>query len=241
MNSIALLSDIHGNIEALDAVLQDIARQPCDLILCAGDLVGYGPRPNEVIHRIKTENIRTVMGNYDEAVGFTLPACGCHIDNPVQKALSRHSLKWTIDHTSAESREFLRGLPESLSIPIGGKSILLTHASSDSISEYIYQEDQERIHQILSEIQEDVYVFGHTHYPFFLPVGSKWIANAGSVGRPKDGDNRASYMQLQVDDGSVRAEIVRVSYDVESVVQDMEKLGLDEAFRLFLQNGGEIA
>ena len=239
MSSIALFSDIHGNIEALDAVLQDIARHPCDLILCAGDLVGYGPHPDEVIERIKAENIQTVMGNYDEAVGFTLPACGCHINNPVQKALSRHSLKWTIDHTGAESREFLRGLPESLSIPISGKSILLTHASGDSISEYIYQEDRERIHEILEEIKEDVYVFGHTHFPFFMPVGSKWIINAGSVGRPKDGDNRAAYARLQIEDGSVRAETVRVAYDVESVVRDMEKYGLDEALRLFLVNGGE--
>lgn len=241
MSSIAILSDIHGNIEALDAVLSDLRHQPCDLILCAGDLVGYGPHPNEVIERIKALNIQTVMGNYDEAIGFKLPACGCHIDNPRQKELSRHSLKWSIDHTLPANREFLRSLPESLSLQIAGKSVFLLHASADSISEYIYQVDTDRLEQILQETEEDIYIYGHTHYPFIMPLGTKWVVNAGSVGRPKDGDTRACYMRLQIGNDQIQGEICRVAYDVEKVISDIERSGLDPAFGEFLRNGGEMS
>lgn len=239
MSSIAILSDIHGNIEALDAVLGDLKSHSYDITLCTGDLVGYGPRPNEVINRIREIKISTVMGNYDEAVGFTLPACGCHIDNPRQKELSRHSLKWSIEHTTPANREYLRSLPESISMATGGKTILLIHASDDSISEYIYQSDDERIRQILMQTNEHIYIYGHTHFPFIKRVGTKWIVNAGSVGRPKDGDNRACYVRMKIEDGKVHAEIRRISYDVEKVVQDVENSGLDPAFGEFLRNGGD--
>ena len=200
---------------------------------------GYGPRPGEVIARIRAEGIETVMGNYDEAVGFTLPACGCHIDNPRQRALSRHSLQWAIAHTTAQEREFIRSLPESLSVRVEELSFYLTHASPDSISEYFYPTDRERMAEIAELIPEDVYVYGHTHFPLCSLLGRKHIINAGSVGRPKDFDTRAGYVIAEVSGKTIHAEVVRVAYKVDQVAREMAELGIDKAFSQFLLDGGE--
>ncbi len=239
MQTIAILADIHGNLEALDAVLANIRENSCDQILCAGDLVGYGPRRNEVIARVRDAGIQTVMGNYDEAVGFLFPACGCHIDNPRQKELSLHSLKWSTEHTTTENREWLRQLPESLQIEVGTKTIQLIHATEDSIVEYLYQSDEARIREILACCDCDIYAYGHTHYPYAMAIDSKWIINPGSVGRPKDLDPRAAYVRLSVDGEEVQIEIRRVAYDVEKVARDIVSSGLDPEFAEFLRNGGD--
>ncbi len=239
MSNIAFISDIHGNLDALDAVLADIHARGMERVFCLGDLVGYGPWPGEVIGRIRADNIPTIMGNYDEAVGFTLPVCGCHINDRRAKALSQHALKWAVDHTTAQDRAYLRALPESLSIEVAGVSFLLNHASMDSITEYVYQIDAERMREIAAQTAEDVYVYGHTHFPFHEAVGGKHIINAGSVGRPKDGDNRAGYVAAHIENGTVSTQMIRVGYDVNQVVADMRARGIATALCRFLQNGGE--
>lgn len=240
MTKIAIISDIHSNITALDTVISDIGNYGCKNILCCGDLIGYGPSPNEVIERIRELDIPTVMGNYDEAVGFLLPACGCHINNPKQKELSNKSLKWSIANTTQENRGFLRNLPESLEFIYESKRLLLNHATFESISEYVYEKDEERIAGILSEIDHDIYIFGHTHYPFIKAIGNKMIVNAGSVGRPKNLDNRATYILLEIEDLSVHGTIKKVSYDIEKVAGVIEQSGLGSYFADFLRNGGDI-
>ncbi len=239
MTRIAVLSDIHGNLQALQAVLKDIRRQGFDRVFCAGDLVGYGPWPDEVAALLQERQIPSVMGNYDEAVGFLLPACGCHIGDPEQKRLSDHSLKWTIEHTSPATREYLRGLPEQISESVEGHNMLLTHAGVDSINEYVYEEDRERIGEILGGIEEDIYIYGHTHFPFVRQAGGKTIINAGSVGRPKQGDNRASYIDMRITSGRVEADIIKVAYDVERAAADVVARGLDPGFARFLLYGGD--
>lgn len=240
MIKIAIISDIHSNITALDAVLFDIENYGCKNILCCGDLVGYGPSPNEVIERIRELGIPTVMGNYDEAVGFLLPACGCHINNPKQKELSNNSLNWSIANTTQENRAFLRNLPESMECIYGSKSLLLNHATFESISEYVYEKDEERIAGILSEINHDIYIYGHTHYPFIKAIRNKMIINAGSVGRPKNLDNRATYILLEIEDLSIHGTIRKVLYDIEKVASAIEQSGLDSYFADFIRNGGDI-
>lgn len=239
MTNIAVLSDIHGNIEALKAVITDLQNRQCDKILCTGDLVGYGPRPNEVIELIKDLNITTVMGNYDEAVGFKLPACGCHIDNPLQKNLTQNALKWSIAHTQDYNREFLRSLPENISIDVEGFKMYITHAAPDSITEYIYPSDEERIEQLLEDIEESVYIYGHTHIPFKKEYKDKLIINAGSVGRPKLGDIRANYTLLQISHQFIDVTFPKVKYDVEKVAAEILASDLDPSFADFLLHGGD--
>lgn len=241
MEKIAIISDIHGNIEAFNTVLRHIEDQSCSEILCCGDLVGYGPRPNEVIQKIQELNIPTIMGNYDEAVGFLLPACGCHINNVRAKALSTNSLKWSIAHTTEKNREFLRNLPEELEVTVGSKRIYATHATKDSITEYVYENDDERLNVMAMSIDQDIYVYGHTHYPYFKEVEGKIIINAGSVGRPKDGDNRASYVIITIEDLNVSCSLQKVEYNIEKVIKEIETNELDDYFGEFLKNGGDSA
>ncbi len=240
MKRVAIISDIHGNIEALDAVLEHIKNQNCDQIFCTGDLVGYGPHPNEVIEKIKKLRIPTVMGNYDEAVGFLLPACGCHNSDANTKRYATNSLKWSITHTTPKNREFLRELPEQLEVEVGNKRMLLIHATPDSMSEYIYEKDSERLIDLLDYIAQDIYVYGHTHFPYrmTLPDKDKIVINAGSVGRPKDGDNRATYIVLDVEENSICSMIHKVPYDVDKVVKEIEESRLDNYFAKFLKSGG---
>jgi putative phosphoesterase len=240
MTKIAILSDIHGNIEALNAVLNDINMMQCDRILCTGDLVGYGPRPNEVIELIRELNIPTVMGNYDEAVGFKLPSCGCHIDNPLQKSLTQNSLKWSLAHTQDNNREFLRSLPEDLSIEIDGVKIYMTHSTPDSITEYVYPADQARIQELLDDLDEQIYIYGHTHIPFKQDYKNKIIINAGSVGRPKQGDIRANYTLLQMEGNSITVSFPKVSYPVQLVAAEILASELDPYFADFLLHGGDL-
>lgn len=238
---LALISDIHGNIEALKSVLEDIASRNIDdkNIYCVGDLVGYGPRPNEVIKMIKENNIQTILGNYDEAVGFYLPTCGCNIDSPDAKIKSKNSLGWSILNTSEENKEFLRSIEEQISIEIVGYNILFTHGSPFSINDYVFEYDVEKQEEIADGLDEDIIIFGHTHKPYCKEVNGKFFINTGSVGRPKDGDNRACYCILELGE-KINVEFVRVQYDVEKVAKEIENSDLLNIFAEILRKGEDI-
>lgn len=238
---LVFISDIHGNIEALESVIKDIKDKQISLenIYCLGDLVGYGPRPNEVIELIKKCNIKTILGNYDEAVGFYLPTCGCNIDTPRDKIKTQNSLNWTGQHTSENNKEFLRDLEEQISLEIRDYELLLTHASPYSINDYIYENDTEKQEEIAENLEEDIVVFGHTHYPYYKKIKDKLFINIGSVGRSKDGDNRACYCIVEIGE-IVNIQFVRVPYDVEKVAKEIEKSELLDEFAELIRTGKEI-
>lgn len=238
---LVFISDIHGNIEALESVIKDIKVKQISLknIYCLGDLVGYGPKPNEVIEIIRRYNIKTILGNYDEAVGFYLPTCGCNIDSPSDKIKTQNSLNWTGQHTSDNNKKFLRNLEEQITLEIKGYKLLLTHASPYSINDYVYKNDTEKQEEIAENLEEDIIVFGHTHYPYNKKIKDKMFINIGSVGRPKDGDNRAGYCIVELG-LNVDVKFIRVSYDVEKVAKEIEKTELLDEFAELLRTGKEI-
>lgn len=239
-DKVAFLSDIHGNYEALKAVIDDIKKKNIKMssVYCLGDIVGYGPRPNETLDLIKQHGFISVLGNYDEAVGFYLPNCGCNINSEKSKIETQNSLTWTAAHTSEQNKEYLRTLEEQLTIEKCGKRILLTHASPYAINEYVFENDLEIQQEIASEIEEDIIVFGHTHLPYNKWVDGKLLINAGSVGRPKDGDNRACYCIMDVSDTQV--EFVRVNYDIEKVVKEIMSSDLLDVFAEALRQGRDV-
>ncbi len=206
--------------------------------MCAGDLVGYGANIGAVIEVFSKRGIPCVMGNYDEAIGFGLPSCGCHINNPEQKRLSAHALRWAAEHTTLRDREFLRALPERLELTLSGKRIVVVHATPDSITDYVYGCDEERIAEITGQEVADVYIYGHTHYPYTRTLGETVVINPGSVGRPKDGDNRASYAMLDIQDARMEISFYKVSCEVEAAAQELLANGIDAYFADFLLNGG---
>lgn len=240
---LAFISDIHGNVEALQNVLQDIFQKgikPED-IYCLGDLVGYGPRPNEVIELIRAYNIRTVLGNYDEAVGFFLPTCGCNVDSDVDKFRTQNSLHWTTQHTELNNKEYLRSFEEELSLEIDGHTLLLLHGSPYSITDYVHQDDRVKQEQIAEDLDQEynTILFGHTHCPYAKKVNDLLFVNAGSVGRPKDGDNRACYCILEFGT-TIKVEFIRIPYNVEKVATEIEKSLLLNVFAQILRTGKDI-
>jgi putative phosphoesterase len=241
---IALIGDVHANLPALEAVLEDARKRGAIAVLDAGDAVGYGPFPEETVGRLRRERVLSVVGNYDRQV---LASRG------EKKALpkdpeKRLAVLWAYEHLSKEGRSYLASLPEHLRLAPGGRRILLCHGSPESIDEYIDGETPaSRLAEIAGSAGADVVVSGHAHRPSALEVGGVWFVNTGSVGRPDDGDPRACYALLQTDPLSVCH--VRVPYDVERTVAAVFEEGLPPSFaRLFREgrsldalDGGEVS
>lgn len=237
---IAVLSDIHGNLQALEAVLRDAQQRGVEGMVHLGDLVGYGPKSEEVVQRVRAEDLAGVVGNYDLAV--------CHLDadlgqalylKPSLSAVGRATYLWTRDHVGEETRTFLRSLPAQLRVEEGDLACLFTHGSPERPNEYLLPDTPDaRLQELFEGTGAQVLVVGHTHVAQVRRVGESVLLNPGSVGRPKDGDPRASYLILDTTSG-LRAEQIRVEFDVESVAAESIRSGLptDEATGLRLGRG----
>src|SRR6187455_3504900 len=137
---LGVFSDIHGNRHALDAVLDDLQRRHLDRVYCLGDLVGYGAFPNEVTERVRAGGFPTVMGNYDDGVGFDRDECGCAYKEERDRQLGDQSLAWTKTRTTEANKAFLRGLVSEIRFEVDGKSILLVHGSPRKMNEYLFED-----------------------------------------------------------------------------------------------------
>lgn len=224
---LAVLGDIHGNLTAFTNVLEHIKEDQVDQIICTGDLVGYGPQPNEVIEAIKGLGIHTVMGNHDDAVGYNLPVCGCAYPNEKARIIGEKSLAWTKSVVKKENRQFLRDLQEELTLSLPGGSALVFHGSPRAINEYIHYDTHEEILEELVEATEaKIFIFGHTHIPFTRSFRDQLFINAGSVGQPKDEDNRSCYLLLDCYPGGVSVRVKRIAYNYLEVKEKILSSGL---------------
>ena len=239
MPRLAVFGDIHGNLPALEAVLAELARQPgIDRRVCLGDLVGYAPFPNEVIDRVRELGIPTLMGNYDDGVGFARDDCGCAYRNAEERERGEQSFAWTKAEVTPERKAFLRTLMPELRLTLGGARLLLVHGSPRRINEYLYEDRPLASFQRLARSAEaDAIVFGHTHLPYTKDVDGVLFVNAGSVGKPKDGDPRACYAILEARDGALSVEFRRVAYDIKAVVEAIRHGPLPAAFAAMLEAG----
>ena len=227
MDRVAVITDIHANLPALEAVLEAIEQTDVDAVCCGGDLVGYGPHPNEVCRLIEERGIPTIYGNYDYAIGRDSEDCGCAYRDQHDRELGQLSVEWTLEHTDGRSKHFMRGLPFDLRFDMGGRRVRLVHGSPRKVNEYLFEDKPARtFEQIAAGADCDVLVFGHTHQPWVAEYGCVLFVNCGSVGKPKDGDPRASFAVLDVADGELVARIERVEYDAESVARQVAESGL---------------
>ncbi len=244
----ALISDIHANLPALEAVLADIARQlDVGATYHLGDLVGYAPWPDEVVELISRHGIAGVAGNYDSTVGADYKHCGCRYEDPRQEELSHISYDWTRRHVSAATKAYLAALPFRIDLlPNGGHAAgpraILVHGTPTLNTLYW---DQDRPDDFCLKMAShagakagDVIAFGHTHQPWHREVGGIHFVNTGSVGRPKDGDWRAGYVLLDLGSGPVRVEVERVAYDLERTVRGILESDLPDEFAEYLKTGG---
>ena len=247
----ALISDIHANIHALDAVLADID-QRADIAATyhLGDLVGYSAFPNEVVTRLRSRAIAGIAGNYDSTVGTDYKHCGCKVESPEQEALAHISFEFTKKAVTAETKAFLATLPFSLDLrPHGGHQrgprLVLVHGTPTLNTLYWTEDRSDEFCLTMAKSVDlnagDLIAFGHTHKPWHREVAGIHFVNTGSVGRPKDGDPRAGYAIVNFAGAAPTIEFVRVAYDVESAVKGVRDAGLPEAFCEFLQTGGRPA
>ncbi len=236
---IAVLSDIHANLHALEAVWEDLQAHQPDQVYCLGDLVGYGAFPNEVIAFIREQSVPTVMGNYDEGVGFDLDDCGCAYTDPKMKRLGDQSLLWSRAQTTEENKAFLRALPVQIRLEEQRPRLLLVHGSPRKINEYLYEDRPQATFDRLVKLAGcDVLFFGHTHLPYQKRVARTLFVNAGSVGKPKDGDPRAGYVLARLFDRRAEVEFRRVTYDVSAAAAAIRASGLPTHFADLLETGG---
>jgi putative phosphoesterase len=224
---VAVITDIHANLPALEAALEATERTDVDAVYCGGDLVGYGPHPNEVCALIEERGIPTIYGNYDYAIARDLDDCGCAYRDRHDRELGQRSVEWTLAHTDRRSKDFMRGLPFDLRFDLGADRVRLVHGSPRRVNEYLFADKPAHtFERIAAGADCDVLVFGHTHQPWVREYGGVLFVNCGSIGKPKDGDPRAAFAVLRLDGGWVAADIERVDYDAEAVARQLAPAGL---------------
>jgi putative phosphoesterase len=239
MTRIAVFGDIHGNAEALHAVLTDIDDAGVDVRYCLGDLVGYGASPSEAIDLVRERGIPTIMGNYDDGVGFDRDDCGCAYKDAGERERGQASLMWTRAQVDAD-KAWLRTLVPDIRLEAHGHRLRLVHGSPRRMNEYLFADRDERSLQRIAAIADaDVLVFGHTHIPWDRVIGGVRFVNAGSVGKPKDGDPRAGWLLLEVAPEGVTATMRRVDYDIATAAAAIRAAeGLPDRFADDIETGG---
>jgi predicted phosphodiesterase len=235
----AVFSDVHGNLPGLEAVLADAERRGIADLICLGDLVGYGPFPNEVAALVRERAIPTLMGNYDQGVGFSLGDCGCVYATDEQRREGDVSLAWTDRVASEETRSYLRSLEDRFVLQTPAGELLAVHGSPRRINEYLF-EDRPR-HTLARMADENPYraiLFGHTHVPYAREVAhgdeTTLFVNVGSAGRPKDGDWRVCYAVVHpegLSEGRAGVDFVRVPYDFERLTAALAATDLITTFQ----------
>jgi putative phosphoesterase len=254
---IALFSDIHSNLPALEAFFKDVEEHHPDVLYCLGDLVGYNIWPNEVIHEIRKRRIPTIAGNYDFGIGRRSDDCGCAYKEEHEKEMGKISISFTNSLIKEDEREFLRTLPAHLKIEFqlnnDKLNLLLVHGSPRKINEYLFEEREESsLLRIMEQADADILCFGHTHKPYHKILATsaeqnphyRHAINIGSIGKPKDGDPRGCYVLLTInekssiaDKNSIGVEFVRFDYDIEKAANAIEDSALPDEYAEMLRRG----
>lgn len=238
---IAIFGDIHGNTSSIQSVVTEIQRFEPDYSVCLGDLVGYGAHPNASIELVRMLDIPVLMGNYDDGIGFDRGDCGCAYKDDVEKANGELSVIWTSKQVTSENKLWLRKLLPEYRLELHGMRIRFVHGSPRRINEYLFEDrDSGSLARIAKSADCDVLVFGHTHKPWTREIEGVRFVNAGSVGKPKDGDPRACWVLLTISPaGEVQVDFHRVSYDVESEASAIRQAsGLPNVYARDIETGG---
>ena len=223
---IAVMGDIHANLPALRAVIDDVARIGAEALYCVGDVVGRGPHPNEVVDELRRLEIPTVQGNWDEAVGMDREQTGAAWPTAEAEAEGNASMAWTAECLTDENKAWLRQLPQTLRLALAGRSVFLFHGSPIRQSEYLWAARPSRVFaRLASDEADDLFCFGHTHEAFHRVVGQAHVVACGSVGCGTDGDARARYAVIYFGEPDIAVGFRAVDYDHVSVVRDMAAAG----------------
>jgi putative phosphoesterase len=255
--NIALFSDIHANLPALEAFFKDVDSRNPDVIYCLGDLVGYNIWPNEVVNEIRKRKIPTLAGNYDYGIGRMIDDCGCAYKTDHEKANGAISISYTNSIIQDEERKYLRTLPFNIRVEFrlnkDKLNLLFVHGSPRKINEYLFEDREEKsLLRIMEQAQADIMCFGHTHKPFHRILNSGTnvkkhfchAVNIGSVGKPKDGNPQGCYVMLSISDNSsvfdknsIKVDFIRFDYDIEKAAKAVEESPLPKEYAQMLRKG----
>lgn len=234
---IALFSDIHANLPALEAFFADLDTRRPDAIYCLGDLVGYNVWPNEVTSEIRKRGIATLAGNHDPKAAKLITTAD---------SLKEPSKNYGYHLITAENRKYLATLPAHIRLEFklndSPLNIVLAHGSTRSIDEYVLEDLEESyVLEMMTEAKADVLCVGHSHKPYHRIIavdsGFRHVINTGSVGKPKDGNPKGCYVLLTIDENSslgskegIKVEFIRFAYDVEKAATAVEESPLPDEF-----------
>ena len=224
---------MHGNLRALEAVLRLFRELEVDQVVCLGDLVGYGPWPNEVVDRLITAKIPTVLGRYDERIAFEIG------DLPTgSRSLGDQTLAWTRENVSPEVRKQLRDLPVRLRLTVGGARILCVHGGLESTDDRIdLTAPAAELQKIAERARVRLVLSGRSHLPYRRDVADAIFICPGSVGVPINGQPGADYAIVTVADGNVEASFGKASYDLKAAAEDVVLAGLPQALAEVILTG----
>lgn len=228
LHTFAVISDVHANLEALEAVLSQTRGTR---LFCLGDLVDYGASPNEVVERVGRDAYAVVLGNHDQAA-----LTG---DTSLFNMKAAISTRWTTKELTVKSKKYLQGLPRELRTKMEGAKAYFAHGSpDDQLWEYVDPSTHSKLFgHYLAKLGVRLVGLGHTHVPYVWREPGGVVFNPGSVGQPRDGDRRASWAVLGVEGDRVDVEIRRVEYDYEAAASKIRGAGLPEFFADRLSSG----
>ncbi len=216
---IAVISDIHSNLDSFEAVIKSLPEY--DKLICLGDIVGYGPQPNEVVERlIQLQPTTVLLGNHDHAV-----VTGDTSDFSQHAAVA---VEWTRERISQTNLAYLSHLQPSAKMEIGGTSLALYHGSPrDPLAEYVYPGiPAASAKKLVHESGAQLVFLGHTHVPMLYSFEGEMLGNPGSVGQPRDGDPRASFAILTLTKEKLAFDVTRIEYNIDPVAKKIHQAGL---------------
>lgn len=231
---LGIISDVHANVIALEAVLGELRRQGAEKIVCLGDLVGYGPSPNETLDLLRQEEVLCTLGAADERIAFDFAR-----DKLPRAGVADATLEWT--RTVIESRhvDYLRSLPVQQRLDTPAGRLRFFHGSPETPSERLnLNQDPIRLGRLLERNRASILACGGSHVPYFRKVPTGWVINPGSVGLSLNGEPGADCALLRFsDDGGVEVEMDKVEYDFAAVAFDIIAWGLPPTVAEAVQQG----
>lgn len=224
---IAFISDIHANFPALIEALETAKRLGAAETVIAGDFIGGGPHPVEVIRTLKRLNVKIITGNLEREV-VELAAHKTGKKGSKKKKGKKANTIWTVRQLDEDDIEWLSGLPTSIGFRVEDVDVLVVHGSPESDQDNLYPSiTPMALKSLTGGLQAHLLICGHTHIPFTKRLGHHYLINCGSVGRPVDGDTRGSFALVDFPGGGIlKAKIIRFRYEMDSMLEDLTARGV---------------
>ncbi|MNK05821.1 phosphodiesterase [compost metagenome] len=241
MIQLAIISDIHANLIALDAVLTDLKNKGLTQIYCLGDLVDFAPWGNEVIDRIQEKNIPCLLGNHDQRIAFDEAIIPLPHHDVIETSNREIAINLSKKEISAPHKKWLATLPYNIELTFklgtNFRKIRLVHASLQSNDEYIHESSPKTLlSDQLKQKAIDILVMGHTHHSYIQQVEDVMFINCGSVGRSKEKDRKASYAIVTLTEEGIDAQIVKVDYPIDQVAEAIYNSDIPNFYGDFLKS-----